>query len=74
MSIFQMVEFNGFKIDLLSLIPRCEICQHHFDTFLRSPQILPCSHTFCLMCISKVKNFFNAFFSCFIWILIFIRR
>uniref|UniRef100_A0A915CEL8 B box-type domain-containing protein n=1 Tax=Parascaris univalens TaxID=6257 RepID=A0A915CEL8_PARUN len=47
---------SGGVVDLLSLIPKCGSCLEDFDTFLHSPQILPCCHTFCLMCISKDKQ------------------
>uniref|UniRef100_A0A0N5AJY8 RING-type domain-containing protein n=1 Tax=Syphacia muris TaxID=451379 RepID=A0A0N5AJY8_9BILA len=47
------MDINVCRVDLLSLIPKCAICEQTFDLSIRSPQILPCSHTFCLMCITK---------------------
>ncbi|VDM41596.1 unnamed protein product [Toxocara canis] len=47
---------TGATVDLLSLIPKCGTCLEDFDTFLHAPHILPCCHTFCLMCISKEKQ------------------
>uniref|UniRef100_A0A1I7XL34 RING-type domain-containing protein n=1 Tax=Heterorhabditis bacteriophora TaxID=37862 RepID=A0A1I7XL34_HETBA len=41
--------FNG-------LLPSCAGCGASFDIRLCAPHILPCSHTFCLMCLTKEEQ------------------
>ena len=34
----------------------CSICMFQFDSKIHVPKILPCQHTFCLVCLSSMSN------------------
>ena len=45
-----MMDANLFEEQFL----RCEICQECFHETERSPKILPCNHTFCVICLTSI--------------------